>query len=233
MPFTFKLSQRLARIRRPAFVSQATALAILLVFACEIPSRPHLPGDVPTYRLVVSPRALTLQQNQSADLVAAVLSTEGLTANLAVSWNASSGAITDTITNNGNHYGRYRAGQDTGKVKVIVKGDPGGLADTTIVTVTPAPVWAVPVSPATATVQAGRTAQLFGTPTDANGNPLPLAVPAQPGAPPPLVRPDGTGDPSQQDLDQAFPPAPPAPQPRQPDPRSPPPESTEPRPNTP
>jgi penicillin-binding protein 1A len=68
---------------------------------------------------------------------------------------------------------------------------------------------------------------------DANGNPLPLAVPAQPGAPPPLVRPDGTGDPSQQDLDQAFPPAPPAPQPRQPDPRSPPPESTEPRPNTP
>jgi uncharacterized protein YjdB len=172
MPFTFKLSQRLARIRRPAFVSQAAALAILLVFACEIPSRPHLPGDVPTYRLVVSPRALTLQQNQSADLVAAVLSTEGLTANLAVSWNASSGAITDTITTNGNHYGRYRAGQDTGKVKVIVKGNPGGLADTTVVTVTPAPVFAVPVSPATATVQAGRSVQLFATPTDANGNPL-------------------------------------------------------------
>jgi penicillin-binding protein 1A len=68
---------------------------------------------------------------------------------------------------------------------------------------------------------------------DANGNPLPVNVPTQPGTPPPLVRPDGTGDPSQQDLDQAFPPAAPPPQPRQPDPHSPPPESTEPRPNTP
>jgi penicillin-binding protein 1A len=76
---------------------------------------------------------------------------------------------------------------------------------------------------------------------DENGNPLPLAVPQQPGAPPPLVRPDGTGDPSQQELDQAFPPAGSPPQPgqrqplppRQPDPRLPPPEPTEPRPNTP
>ena len=68
---------------------------------------------------------------------------------------------------------------------------------------------------------------------DANGNPLPLAIPQQPGAPPPMVRPDGTGDPSQQELDQAFPPAAPQQQPRQPDPRLPPPESTEPRPNTP
>jgi penicillin-binding protein 1A len=68
---------------------------------------------------------------------------------------------------------------------------------------------------------------------DANGNPLPLTVPTQPGTPPTLVRPDGTGDPSQQDLDQAFPPAAPPPQPRQPEPRSPPPETTEPRPNTP
>jgi penicillin-binding protein 1A len=66
---------------------------------------------------------------------------------------------------------------------------------------------------------------------DENGNPLPQAVPQQPGSPPPLVRPDGTGEPSQQDLDQAFPPAPPLS--RQPEPRSPPPESTEPRPNTP
>ena len=71
---------------------------------------------------------------------------------------------------------------------------------------------------------------------DENGNPLPLAVPQQPGAPPPLVRPDGTGDPSQQELDQAFPPAPPAtpaPGQRQSEPRLPPPEQSEPRPNTP
>jgi len=74
---------------------------------------------------------------------------------------------------------------------------------------------------------------------DENGNPLPISIPQQPGAPPSLVRPDGTGDPSQQELDQAFPPggyAPPAGQrqpmpPRQPDPRLPPPDPAEPRPN--
>ena len=70
---------------------------------------------------------------------------------------------------------------------------------------------------------------------DANGNPLPLTMPPQPGAPQPLVRPDGTGEPSQQELDQAFPPgAPQPPPPRQPEPRSPPPpDPTEPRPNAP
>ncbi|HKC02253.1 MAG TPA: PBP1A family penicillin-binding protein [Sphingomicrobium sp.] len=76
---------------------------------------------------------------------------------------------------------------------------------------------------------------------DENGNPLPIAVPQQPGAPPSMVRPDGTGDPSQQELDQAVPPggSPPQPgqrqplPPRQPDPRLPPPDPAEPRPNTP
>jgi penicillin-binding protein 1A len=76
---------------------------------------------------------------------------------------------------------------------------------------------------------------------DENGNPLPIAVPQQPGAPPSMVRPDGTGDPSQQELDEAVPPggSPPQPgqrqplPPRQPDPRLPPPDPAEPRPNTP
>jgi len=70
---------------------------------------------------------------------------------------------------------------------------------------------------------------------DENGNPLPITLPQQPGAPPSMVRPDGTGDPSQQELDQAFPPSGPGQRqplpPRQPDPRSPPPDPTEPRPN--
>jgi penicillin-binding protein 1A len=61
---------------------------------------------------------------------------------------------------------------------------------------------------------------------DANGNPLPMPLPQQPGAPPPMVRPDGTGEPTQQELDQAFPPRTPMPQPqpRQPAPQPPPPE---------
>ena len=68
---------------------------------------------------------------------------------------------------------------------------------------------------------------------DENGNPLPVGIPQQPGAPPPMVRPDGTGEPTQQELDQAFPPAypqKPQPHPRQPEPGSvPPPDPTEPR----
>jgi penicillin-binding protein 1A len=77
---------------------------------------------------------------------------------------------------------------------------------------------------------------------DENGNPLPQQpLPQQPESPQPLVRPDGTGEPSQQELDQAFPPQPrsppqprqPQPQPRQPvpqDPLAPRPEPTQPRP---
>src|SRR5574338_541770 len=83
---------------------------------------------------------------------------------------------------------------------------------------------------------------------DENGNPLPLPPEQQPGAPPPMIRPDGSGEPTQQELDQAFPPTnpqqqpqqqrqpyppvrQPPPPPRQPDPRSAPPaQSSEPRP---
>ena len=73
---------------------------------------------------------------------------------------------------------------------------------------------------------------------DANGNPISQPLPPQSDAPPSLVRPDGTGAPTQEDLDRAFPPAqpqpgqrPPQPPPRQQDPNStPPPEPTEPRP---
>jgi penicillin-binding protein 1A len=79
---------------------------------------------------------------------------------------------------------------------------------------------------------------------DENGNPLPQQPPPQqPDSPQPLVRPDGTGEPSQQELDQAFPPAQPqpgqrpVPQPRrQPppqDPLAPRPQPTEPRPYAP
>ncbi|MBV9527537.1 PBP1A family penicillin-binding protein [Sphingomonas sp.] len=53
---------------------------------------------------------------------------------------------------------------------------------------------------------------------DENGNPVARPAPDDNGGPPPMIRPDGTGDPSQQDLDQAFPPAPQQRQPRQPQP---------------
>jgi penicillin-binding protein 1A len=70
---------------------------------------------------------------------------------------------------------------------------------------------------------------------DENGMPLGTPPPTDQGVPPqPMVRPDGTGEPTQQELDQAFPPQ----QPRQPAPAqrepesTPPPEPPQPRPNT-
>jgi penicillin-binding protein 1A len=79
---------------------------------------------------------------------------------------------------------------------------------------------------------------------DENGNPIGAQpLPPQTDSPPSMVRPDGTGAPTQEDLDRAFPPAQPQPgqrfpQPVQPrpqpqrqqDPSAPPPETTEPRP---
>jgi penicillin-binding protein 1A len=67
---------------------------------------------------------------------------------------------------------------------------------------------------------------------DENGMPLGTPPPPEPGYPQqqPMVRPDGTGEPTQQELDQAFPPQQPRqvtpPQPRQPPQRQPQPQST-------
>jgi len=56
---------------------------------------------------------------------------------------------------------------------------------------------------------------------DENGMPLGTPPPQQPGYPQqqPMVRPDGTGEPNQQELDQAFPPQPQRQPPRQPQPQ--------------
>jgi len=67
--------------------------------------------------------------------------------------------------------------------------------------------------------------------------PLGNPPPQDQGYPQPMVRPDGTGDPSQQELDQAFPPQPqrqPVPPQRlpQPQPSTPPPDPLQPRPGT-
>lgn len=71
---------------------------------------------------------------------------------------------------------------------------------------------------------------------DENGMPIGMPPPADGSVAlqQPMVRPDGSGDPSQQELDQAFPPQQAPPQaPRPAEPRSPPPDPSEPRPGAP
>ena len=166
MPFTFKLSQRLARMRCTALVLTAAALA-----ACEKPIQLTNPGNTAS-QVVVSPRAVTLRTNHLVDMMAVGLTATGDTAPMSVTWSVTSGSVIDTTTNGGRHYGRYKAGSDTGKVKVIARGNPGGSTDTAVVTVTAAPVSAVTISPASASVLVGQTAQLAAATTDSAGNVL-------------------------------------------------------------
>src|SRR2546421_252375 len=140
-------------------------IALAAVHACRQPLTPAQPGS----RIAISPRTLSLQQNQTSDFTAVGFTSTGDTATVAVSWSVSSGIITDTSTTSGKHYGRYKAGADTGRVKVVAHGNPGGTSDTAVVTVTPAPVAAGVVSPAAASVPVGQAATLSATPKDADG----------------------------------------------------------------
>ncbi|HEY3220376.1 MAG TPA: Ig-like domain-containing protein [Gemmatimonadales bacterium] len=153
----------------PTTWRRALALAITTVVACNIPTRDSLNTDAPA-RVAVTPKLLTMQQNQTADFTAIGFTSAGDTADLSINWSVTSGSITDTSTNNGRHRGRYRAGADTGKVKVVARG--GGKSDTAVVTVTLAGVATVVVTPSAASVAVGQTVQLQATPLDSGGNPL-------------------------------------------------------------
>src|SRR5438477_126500 len=145
MPFTFKLSQRLARIRCVVLLLATAALA-----GCEKPTGiTDVAGTLS--RLVVSPKVLTLRPNQTADFMAVGLTNTGDTATVAVRWSATSGAITDTTTLGGRHYGHYKASADTGTAKVIARGTEAGIADTAVVRVAPIPVMTVTVATASST----------------------------------------------------------------------------------
>jgi len=147
----------------------ALTLAITAVVACELPTRPPVSTDA-LADLAVFPRVVTLQQYQDADFTAVGFTTAGDTANASISWSVTSGSMTDTVTTNGKHHGHYKAGSDTGNVRVVAHGKPGEPSDTAVVTVTPATVATVAVSPATASLVVGQTVQLTATPQDVDGN---------------------------------------------------------------
>src|SRR5207249_3158698 len=67
------------------------------------------------------------------------------------------------------HYGKFKAGSDTGRVKVIARGQGSNLADTATVAVTLPPVASVSVSPSSASVLPAQTVQLTATTLDSTG----------------------------------------------------------------
>src|SRR2546427_7598993 len=154
-----------------ALALPAAVLAAAALFGCEQPA--SVTDSTPTVSsLVVSPQAITLLPNQVADLMAGGFTSTGDTAQMSVTWSVTSGAITDTASSGGRHYGHYKAGSDTGSFKVIATSHPGGKTDNATVTVTAVPVASVVVTPAVASVPVGGAVQLSATTKDSVGNVL-------------------------------------------------------------
>src|SRR5437667_177682 len=90
MPFTFKLSQRLARMKLPL------AIAAAAFAACGLPVRvpDPTPPNSPVVQIVSSPDSVTLDPDQTQQFVAYGRTQAGDSVAVAVSWSASGGTIT-------------------------------------------------------------------------------------------------------------------------------------------
>src|SRR5439155_719967 len=171
MTFKHKLSRRLALLKDRTVLFAAATLAAALI-SCERPFATDQGADIAS--LVVWPKTVTLQQNQTTDFVAFGMTTAGDTVLVAVSWSVTGGSIVDSTTSRGQHYGHYKAGADPGTFKVVGRHLASGKSDTATAVVSPVvvPVAAVVVAPATANVIVDSTIQLVAIPVDSAGTAL-------------------------------------------------------------
>ena len=163
-----KLAARLARLNAWTVIPATLAVATIVV-SCEHPVTD--PGSS-IAQLVVSPQNVTLQQNQAEDFLAVGFTATGDSAEIAVSWSATGGSI-DSSSAGKRHYGHYTSAT-CGTFTVTATSHPGNVSMAASVTVTgcPLPVASVSVTPATATIGVGQTAQYAAITRDAFGNPL-------------------------------------------------------------
>ena len=163
-----KLAARLARLNAWTVIPATLAVATIVV-SCEHPVTD--PGSS-IAQLVVSPQNVTLQQNQAEDFLAVGFTATGDSADIAVSWSATGGSI-DSSSAGKRHYGHYTSAT-CGTFTVTATSHPGNVSTAASVTVTgcPLPVASVSVTPATATIGVGQTAQYAAITRDAFGNPL-------------------------------------------------------------
>src|SRR5438128_6563092 len=115
-------------------------------------------------QILVSPASVTLAEGGGQQFTAYGRKNTGDSVSVSVTYTATGGTVTSG--------GFYTAGKTVGSFHVTAKQNGGSLADSSAVAVTLAPVAAVSVSPASASVPVGQTAQLTATPRDAAGNPL-------------------------------------------------------------
>src|SRR6266571_6551006 len=157
MTFLHKLSQRLARLKDRNVIAGAAVSAAAAILGCELPSRSTEPITPTVSQLIVSPKAVTLQQDQAQDFMAVGLLSTGDTAQVDVTWSTSGGSVAATSTHGGRHYGQYKSGS-CGTYQVTATAHPGNKFDVASVSVAcPGTVASVVVSPAVASVPRGQS----------------------------------------------------------------------------
>jgi hypothetical protein len=124
MPFTFKLSQRLARMRCALVLFSTAALAACEKQAASI-SGPTNPG-AQVVKLIISPDVITLLSSQSKQFAAVGITAAGDTVSLAPTWRASAGSVSPS--------GLYTAG---GAGTATITATSQGQTGTAQVSVTP------------------------------------------------------------------------------------------------
>ncbi len=150
--------------RRLALLFSAAAVGAMVVGSCEKPAKLTAP-PVGVAQVDVMPMTATAQLGQTVQLTAMPEDANGIplsgrtitwaSSNIAVATVNASGLVTSVAVG-------------TATITATCEGKSG----TATITVVDIPVATVDVSPATPTVQAGRTVQLTATPKDASGNPL-------------------------------------------------------------
>ena len=166
MTFMHKLSRRLAMLK------DAWLVVALAALGCEKPVAVALTDPNATLRLQITPKSITLPTDGATQLMAVALTPAGDTATIDVSWSVTGGSIADTNTHGGRHYAGYKATPDAGRFKVVAHGH-GNTAtgsDTATITVVPAAVASVKVTPAVVSLLVGAAVQLTATTADSAGN---------------------------------------------------------------
>src|SRR5438094_10289378 len=165
MPFTFKLSQRLARMKLPL------AIAAAAFAACELPVRvtDPTPPNSPVVQIVSSPDTVTLDPDQTQQFVAYGRTQAGDSVAVAVSWSASGGTITGG--------GLYTADTVAGSYTVTATAtSPSTAASGSAVVKNPGPVSQIVLNPTTAFAVVGGTVQFTSYGKRRNGDSVAVSV---------------------------------------------------------
>jgi uncharacterized protein YjdB len=168
MPFKFKLSRRLARLKAVVLVTPVLPLACVTGDKLVEPQVPH----AEIVRLVISPTQVTVGKDKDVEFTAVGFTATGDTAPVSLTWFAKKGAVTDGGgTKPGKRLGHYKSPRNRSQDTVVVA-DTSGHADTATVTVTDTSVASVALTPSSAELLVGGSLSLAVAVRDSNGNAL-------------------------------------------------------------